>query len=223
MSKWDLSSHLVCRAKGRWRLRAVLRERSRSFSLLPGAASETDAGGSVVVEQLGVSDLAAHDTDRAWPVYFMMERSLLPRLGRGGGEPGAQKELAEAVGGAEQRALVDKRQIDPVAHGPHRARSGAAAVRDAHLAPEPLLVCLGAADGDVVPVVVEMEVLHVQGDELGAATAAGEAEAEQRPVPAVARILLPHRLDQGAHSVDQDGSSASARPRWPGGYPGAPR
>jgi hypothetical protein len=50
-----------------------------------------------------------------------------------------------------------------------------------------------------------VEVPHVQGDELGAPAAAGEAQAEQRPVPAVARVFLAHRLDQGAQGVDQDG------------------
>jgi hypothetical protein len=49
-----------------------------------------------------------------------------------------------------------------------------------------------------------VQILGVQGDELGAPATAGKAQAEQRPVPAVARVLLSHGLDQGAQGVHQD-------------------
>jgi hypothetical protein len=42
---------------------------------------------------------------------------------------------------------------------------------------------LGAADRNLEPVVAEVEILDAEGDELGAAAAARETQAEQSAVP----------------------------------------
>jgi hypothetical protein len=67
------------------------------------------------------------------------------------------------------------------------------------------LVGLGPPDRDLEPVIPEAQVGDVEGDELGAAAAAREPQADQRPVPGVGRIVLAHRFDEGSQRVDEHG------------------
>jgi hypothetical protein len=74
-----------------------------------------------------------------------------------------------------------------------RAGARAAAVRDADLPLEPLLVRFGAADRHLEPVITEAQVADIERDELGTPAAARESEADQGSISDVARVVSPHR------------------------------
>ena len=84
------------------------------------------------------------------------------------------------------------------------------AVRDADAPRAALLVGLGFSQGDGQTGARELKIGDVQGDQLGAAEGAGEAEQQQRAIPepdAGARQLFEHALQV----VDQGGQTKWGR------------
>src|SRR5688572_8687303 len=71
------------------------------------------------------------------------------------------------------------------------------------LSPEAFLVRLGSADRHLEPVVAEAQICDVEGDELGAAAATGEAEADQGSISDVAWIVSSHVFDEGTQGIDE--------------------
>lgn len=97
-----------------------------------------------------------------------------------GAAPG--EDAARAALGAKEGTRVDPGHLCPRLDRPHRAGLGVEAAEDAEQPAPSLLVRVGAPEAGLQPLWDQLQVLQIEGGQLGAAQPAGEAAQEQGPV-----------------------------------------